>query len=218
MSLIDYCIRQPISVAVGVGLAVMAGIMAFASVPVQMNPEVDSVVIAVTSRWESASAEEIESDIIEEQEKVLGEVTGLASMTSNSRAGEGSVRLEFVTGTDIKVAKAEVLQKLDEVPGYPVNVLQPVVYDIDPESVDYIAWVGLSSTDPDFDTTTLFDFMERRLKSRFERLEGVAQVGIRGARQSEVQIRVDQRALAQRGITWQQLSDAIRASNNNFSA
>ncbi|MCH1503003.1 MAG: efflux RND transporter permease subunit, partial [Verrucomicrobiales bacterium] len=204
MTLIDYCIRQPISVAVGVGLAVLAGILAFTSVPVQMKPEVDSVVISISSLWESASAEEIESDIIEEQEKVLGDVTGLASMTSNSRAGQGTVRLEFVTGTNIDEAKAEVLQKLDEVPGYPDNVLQPVVEDIDPESVDYIAWVGLSSTDPSFDTTTLYDFMERRLKPRFERLNGVAEVGIRGARQAEIQIRVDQHALAQRRITWQE--------------
>ena len=218
MTLINYCIRQPISVAVGVGLAILAGILAFTSVPVQMKPDVDSVVISLATRWESASAEEIESDIIEEQEKVLGDVKGLASMTSNSRAGQGTVRLEFVTGTDIEQAMAEVLQKLDEVPGYPDNVLRPVVEPIDPESVDYIAWVGLSSTDPDFDTTTLYDFMERRLKPRFERLPGVAEVGIRGAREAEVQIRVDQHALAQRGITWQQLSAAIRSSNANFSA
>jgi HAE1 family hydrophobic/amphiphilic exporter-1 len=218
MKLIEYCIRQPISVAVGIGLAIMAGVMAFTSVPVQMKPEVDSVVISVTTRWESASAEEIESDIVEEQEKVLGDVTKLVSMTSNSQAGQGNIRLEFATGTDIEAAKAEVLQKLDEVPGYPEAVLQPVVEDIDPESVDFIAWVGLSATDTDFDTTTLYDFMERRMKPRFERLEGVAQVGIRGGRQSEMQIRVDARALAERGITWNQLSEAIRNSNQNFSA
>jgi hydrophobic/amphiphilic exporter-1 (mainly G- bacteria), HAE1 family len=218
MNLIEYCIRRPISVAVGIGLSLLAGIMAFTSVPVQMKPEVDSVVISVTTGWESASAEEIESDIVEEQEKVLGDIAGLVSMTSNSQAGRGNVRLEFATGTDIKEAKVEVLQKLDEVPGYPEAVLQPVVEDIDPESVDFIAWVGLSSTDVDFDTTTLYDFMERRLKPRFDRLEGVSQVGIRGGRQSEIQIRVKARALAERGLTWSQLSKAIRNANQNFSA
>ena len=218
MNLIEYCIRRPISVAVGIGLSLLAGIMAFTSVPVQMKPEVDSVVISVTTGWESASAEEIESDIVEEQEKVLGDIAGLVSMTSNSQAGRGNVRLEFATGTNIKEAKAEVLQKLDEVPGYPEAVLQPVVEDIDPESVDFIAWVGLSSTDLEFDTTTLYDFMERRLKPRFDRLEGVSQVGIRGGRQSEIQIRVKARALAERGLTWNQLSTAIRNANQNFSA
>ncbi len=218
MKLVDYCIRQPISVGVGVGLCLLGGLMAFTRVPVQMKPEVDSVVISVTTRWESASAEEIESDIVEEQEKVLGETKNLVSMTSNSQAGQGTVRLEFATGTDLEAAKAEVLQKLDEVPGYPEAVLQPVVEDIDPESVDFIAWVGLSSTDPEFDTTTLYDFMERRMKPRFERLEGVSQVGVRGGRQAEMQIRVDARALAERGVTWAQLSDVIRTSNQNFSA
>ncbi|MEM7015147.1 MAG: efflux RND transporter permease subunit, partial [Verrucomicrobiota bacterium] len=115
-------------------------------------------------------------------------------------------------------AKANVLQKLDEVPGYPNAVLQPVVDDVDPESTDWIAWIGLSSTYPEFDATTLFDFMERRLKPRFERLPGVADVGIRGARPAEVQIRVDPIALAQRGVTYQQLLASIRNSNANFSA
>ena len=218
MKLVDYCIRQPISVAVGIGLALLAGAMALASVPVQMKPEVDSVVISVSTFWESASAEEIESDIVEEQEKVLSDVGGLISLTSNSKAGQGVVRLEFETGTDLESAKAEVLQKLDEVPGYPEAVLQPVVEDIDPESVDYIAWVGLACTDTNFDGTTLFDFMERRIKPRLNRLEGVAEVGIRGGRFSELQVRVDPAALSERGITWAQLKSAIDSANRNFSA
>lgn len=218
MNVVDYCIRQPVTVAVGVGLSILAGVLAFTSVPVQMKPEVDSVVISVNTNWESASAEEIESDIVEEQEKVLGDIAGLASMTSNSKAGQGTVRLEFITGIDIDEAMAEVLQKLDEVPGYPENVLQPVVEDVDPESVDYVAWIGLSCTDPSFDTTTLYDYMERRLKPRFDRIAGVSQVGIRGARKAELQIRVDPRALADRGLSWQELVTAIRVSNENFSA
>ena len=138
-SLLAGLIRQPITVAVGTMLSVFAGILAITQVPVRMTPEVSSIVIAVTTNWENASAEEIESDIVEEQEKVLGEVTGLASMTSTSAAGQGTIRLEFETGTNIEAALAQVLQKLDQVPGYPDGVLQPVVEDIDPESVDYIA-------------------------------------------------------------------------------
>lgn len=218
MKIVDYCIRQPITVAVCIGLSLMAGAMALTSVPVQMKPEVDSVVISISTFWESASAEEIESDIVEEQEKVLSDVGGLVSLTSNSKAGQGVVRLEFETGTDLEAAKADVLQKLDEVPGYPEAVLKPIVKDVDPESVDYIAWVGLACTDTKFDGTTLLDFMERRIKPRLNRLEGVAEVGIRGGRFSELQIRVDPAALAERGITWAQLKAAIENANKNFSA
>ncbi|MGJ8723294.1 MAG: efflux RND transporter permease subunit [Roseibacillus sp.] len=215
--LIDAAIKQPITVAVGVLLATFAGILAIALVPIRMTPEVSSVVVSVVTNWESASAEEIESDIIEEQEKVLGETTGLVSMTSTSAAGQGSIRLEFETGTDIAVANAEVLQKLDEVPGYPAGVLQPVVEPVDIESVDYIAWIGLSSSDPAFPAQTLFDLMERRIKPRFERIDGISQVGIRGAVQSELHIKVDPEALAQRNITYAILRSAIQSANANFS-
>ncbi len=210
-------LRQPITVAVGTLLSVFAGILAISLVPVRMTPEVSSVVIAVTTNWENASAEEIESDIVEEQERVLGEVTGLASMTSTSAAGQGTIRLEFETGTDIAEAKAEVLQKLDEVPGYPTGVLQPVVEDVDPDSVDYIAWIGLFSTDPGFDTAKLHDFMERSIKPRFERIPGISQVGVRGSTPSELQIVVDPQALAQRGVTFAELRRGIEEANANFS-
>jgi HAE1 family hydrophobic/amphiphilic exporter-1 len=216
-SILSSLIRQPITVAVGTLLSVFAGVLAITQVPVRMTPEVSSIVIAVTTNWENASAEEIESDIVEEQERVLGEVTGLASMTSTSAAGQGTIRMEFETGTDIGAALAQTLQKLDEVPGYPEGVLQPVVEDIDPESVDYIAWIGMFSTDPAFDPGKLYDFMERSIKPRFERISGVSQVGVRGATASELQIIVNPANLAQRGITFSDLRRGISEANANFS-
>ncbi|MEM9588275.1 MAG: efflux RND transporter permease subunit, partial [Planctomycetota bacterium] len=89
---------------------------------------------------------------------------------------------------------------------------------VDPESVDYIAWVGLSSTDPNFDATTLFDFMDRRMRPVFERIPGISQVGMLGARESETQVIVDPVELAARGVTYQDLVDALDVNNANFSA
>lgn len=215
--IIATAISQPITVAVGTLLAVFAGILAVTIVPIRMTPEVSSVVVSVVTGWESASADEIESDVIEEQEKVLGEVTGLISLTSTSANGQGSIRLEFETGTDIKAATADVLQKLDEVPGYPDGVLQPRVEPVDIESVDYIAWIGLASSDPNFPAETLDDLMERRIRPRFERIDGISQVGVRGSVQSELHIIVDPAAMAQRGITYASLRQAINAANANFS-
>ncbi|GAA4419729.1 efflux RND transporter permease subunit [Bremerella cremea] len=217
MNFIQLAVRQPITVAVGVILSLMAGVLAFTRMPIRMTPEVNSVVVSVMTYWENASAQEIESDVIEQQERRLGDLSGLVSMTSISQPGSGQIRLEFMTGTNIDDAMAEVDQKLSEVSGYPPEVDQPQVEDFDPESVDYISWIGLASTDPNFDATVLYDFMERRLRPRFERIPGVSQVGIRGAREREVQIRVDPFALAQRGITYQELVNALQYNNGNFS-
>lgn len=218
MNVIAAAIRQPITMTVGVILIVMAGILALSQVPIQMTPTVNSIVIAVDTYWESASPNEIESDIIEEQESRLGNVAGLVRMTSNSSESSGSIRLQFDVGTDIKEALAEVTQKLDEVPNYPTGVTEPIVQAIDPDSIDYIAWVGLAATEPNFDNTTLYDFMERRLRPRLERITGIAEVGMVGAREEEVHLNINPQALAQRNITYQELISTIRQNNQNFSA
>ena len=217
MNLIKSAVAKPITVAVAVILSLIAGTVALKNVPIRMAPEVDSVVISVTTAWENASAEEIESDVIEEQEQYLGDVANLVSMTSIARSGRGAVRLQFRTGTDIDQAMSEVDQKLSEVPGYPPNVDEPEIEAVDPESVDYIAWIGLSTTDLDFDATTLHDFMDRRMRPVFERIPGISQVGMLGTRESEIQVRVDPVALASRGLTYADLIDALQVNNANFS-
>ncbi|MAD90150.1 MAG: hypothetical protein CMK64_10625, partial [Pseudoalteromonas sp.] len=85
MNVVKAAVKQPISVVVAVILSVLAGILAFTKVPVQMTPTVDSVVVSVRTFWENASPEEIESDVVIEQEKVLSDVTGLVSLTSISQ-------------------------------------------------------------------------------------------------------------------------------------
>lgn len=218
MNLVRQAVAQPITVSVGILLALLAGLIATLRVPIQMTPEVDSVIIAVSTFWEGASSQEIETDVIEPQEERLGNLSGLVQMTSTSQSGQGQLRLEFRTGTKIEDARTEVDLKLAEVPGYPEGVLQPVVVAVDPESVDYIAWVGLSSTDPDFDPTTLKDFVDRRIVPRFERIVGIANVGFLGAQEEELQVLVDPARLANRGVTYAELLSRLREENGNWSA
>ncbi|MEM9382607.1 MAG: efflux RND transporter permease subunit, partial [Planctomycetota bacterium] len=218
MKVVRGAVAQPITVAVGILLALLAGLIAVLRVPIQMTPEVESVVISISTYWEGASSQEIETDVIEPQEERLGSLTGLVQMTSESAPNSGTIRLEFATGTPIADARTEVDLRLAEVPGYPEGVLKPIVVDVDPESVDYISWVALSSTDPEFDPTTLKDFVDRRIIPRLERIKGVAEVGFLGARERELQVFADPRRLADRGITYSQLLATLREDNGNWSA
>jgi len=71
MNLIKLSTKQPISIAVAILFCFLSGIVAFKIVPVQMTPEVDDTVIAVTTHWENASPQEIESEVVDAQEEKL---------------------------------------------------------------------------------------------------------------------------------------------------
>ena len=211
-------IEQPITVAVGVILSLVAGFVALDRVAIQMTPDVDDTVVSVTTRWENASPQEIESEVIDEQEEKLQGVTSLVSLVSTSQRSQGQIRLQFRTGTLKEDALREVSNKLREVPSYPDGVDEPVVEATDPESRDYIAWYLVTCSDPSLDVRTLRDFFDKRVRPRLERLPGMASVGILGGRERETQIRFDPIRLAQRGVTVPQFVAAVRATNQNFSA
>ncbi len=217
MNFIRSVVQQPVSVAVGVILIVMAGIVALQRIPIQLTPNVEDTIIAVTTTWEGASPDEIEREIIDEQEEKLQGLANLRAMTSESQQGSGRIRLEFVVGTDKDAALREVSDKLREVPEYPENTDEPVIEASDPENQDYITWIIFGTTDADLDPRTLNDFAEDNIKPVLERVEGVSEVNVLGGFEREAQIRFDPNRLAQYGITPTQLVAAIRESNRNIS-
>ncbi|MFO1052594.1 MAG: efflux RND transporter permease subunit [Planctomycetota bacterium] len=218
MKAIQLAIDQPITVAVGMILAIVAGLVGLGKVAIQMTPDVDTTVVSVTTRWENASPEEVESEVVDAQEEKLQGVEGLESMASTSMRSMGQIRLQFTTGTDKEVALREVSNKLREVQRYPQGVDEPVVEAADPESRDYIAWYLALCDDPDFDIRTLQDFFEQRVRPRLERIPGVAAVGVLGGVERETQVRFDPTLLAQRKITVPQLIAALQRTNQNVSA
>ena len=217
MNVIAQAIRQPVTVLCCVILLMMAGVVAFARLPIQLTPTVDTTVLTVRTMWEGASPAEIEQSVIDRQEERLLRLSGLRLMTSVSRQGEGEIRLEFESGTDKDRAIGEVIQRLSEVPDYPDNVKEPVVDATDPDNRDYIAWIVFGTTDPDFDIRILRDFAVKRIEPAIERLRGVEEVNVLGGRERELQVRIDPLRLAQRGVTPLQLVSALRAANQDIS-
>ena len=101
MSLITSSIRFPVTVIVGVLIAVVGGILALNRVPIQLTPEVERPIITVSTFWSGASPEEVEKEIIEQQEEYLKSVEGVLEMRSESSDSRGLITMEFPAGTDI---------------------------------------------------------------------------------------------------------------------
>jgi HAE1 family hydrophobic/amphiphilic exporter-1 len=218
LDLIRLSIKDPVTVAVGVILVLLAGALAIQRVPIQLTPNVEDTVISVSTLWEGASPSEIEQEIVDKQEEKLQGLSNLKAITSQSQQGVGTIRLEFRVGTDKDDAMREVSDKLREVPDYPENADEPVVEDSDPENRDYISWIIFSTTDPDFDMRTMQDFALDRLKPVMERVSGLSEVNALGGVERELQVRFEALDLAHRGVTSTMLVDAIRGANRNISA
>ncbi len=222
MNPIDFAIKKPVTVLVGVILVVLFGLITANSLPIQLTPNVDTPIITVTTRWEGASPEEIEREIVDEQEERLKGIEGLQKMTSTMSEGTSSVELEFDLDMDISRALVDVSDKLRQVPEYPENVDEPVMQAGEREEASAIAWFILKRT-PDStlapeDVPLLRTLVEEEVKPLLERAEGIARIGVVGGVEREVRVVIDPAKLTGRQLTLSDVRDAIRARNVDVSA
>ncbi|MBN2295501.1 MAG: efflux RND transporter permease subunit, partial [Pirellulales bacterium] len=218
MDPIRFAIQNPVKITVGVILLLLFGVIALANIPIQLTPDVDRPVITISTSWSGRSPEEIEKSIILEQEEKLKSVQGLWKMTSQASLGRARITLEFNVGSPPERILQEVSNKIDEVPEYPEDVDRPIIDLADTAGDDAIAYLLLQAEDPNFEVATFYDYADRYLKPSLERIEGVAEIDIKGGREHQVQVRFNPKALARRSITLPELNSALRLDNVNSSA
>ncbi|MBN1911291.1 MAG: efflux RND transporter permease subunit [Pirellulales bacterium] len=218
MDPIRFAIQNPVKTTVGMILTLLFGVIALARIPVQLTPDVDRPVVTIRTSWSGRSPEEIEKSIILEQEEKLKSVQGLWKMTSQAQLGTAMITLEFNIGYSPERILQEVSNKIDEVPEYPEDVDRPIIDMADTAGDDAIAYLLLQADDPDFEVATFFDYADRYLKPSLERIEGVAEIDIKGGREHQVQVRFDPKALARRNITISELHSVLRLDNVNATA
>ncbi|MCA9448051.1 MAG: efflux RND transporter permease subunit, partial [Candidatus Omnitrophica bacterium] len=218
MDIIRFSIKNPVTVIVGVLILLMFGLISLRKLPIQLAPSVEEPVIAVETTWPGATPYEIERDIIEEQEKVLKGIPGLYEMESSSLNGIGTVTLRFKIGTDIDNALLRVSNKLDEVPSYPENVDKPILNAAGAESPP-VVWVMLKTAEGnDRPVSTYLTYLEEELRQYFERIDGVADLFIRGGAETEMQVSVEPESLASYQLTIDDVITALQRGNANISA
>jgi hydrophobic/amphiphilic exporter-1 (mainly G- bacteria), HAE1 family len=217
MKLVETSINKPVSVAVAVIFILLFGGISLFRIPVQLTPDVQKPTITVSTFWQGASPQEIETEIVRDQEDELKTLDSLVEMTSESEDSSGTIVLEFEIGTDIDAASVDVSNKLNQVEDYPADADQPVISTTD-TGASAMAWFILKPEDGNVDINTYHDFAEDYIKPRFERVSGVGSSNVFGGYEREMQVVVDPNALAARSITLSEMAEALDKENDNYSA
>ena len=95
MNLIKAAIERPTAVLAAVLMALLFGLVALQTIPIQLAPDVQRPVISIRTAWPGAAPVDVEREIINEQEDVLKGLEGLKRMVSSSSNGSGRITLEF---------------------------------------------------------------------------------------------------------------------------
>jgi multidrug efflux pump subunit AcrB len=218
VTLTKISLSNPVAVVVACILVVIFGVMSLTRLPIQMTPDISRPEISVWTSWRAAAPNEVESEIIEPQEDVLRSIPGLLKMQSAANYGRSNINLEFVIGTDMNRALIEVMNRLNQVPRYPVDANEPVI-SLGGDNFDkVIAWFAISAKPGNTRAIESYqDFIDDTVITRFERVSGVSRVGSFGGRKHEVRITFDPYKAANIGLDLTGISAQL-GNNSDVSA
>lgn len=218
MDIVQFSIRKPVTIIVGIILIFMFGMISLQKLPYQLSPSVEQPVITVNTTWRGATPYEIEREIIEEQEKVLKGIPGLVEMESDSQNGTGAVTLTFTLETNLDDALLRVSNKMNEVTSYPDGVDQPVI-SATGAATSPVIWIILKAmAGNDRPVDTYLTFFENEIRQHLERIEGVADLYVPGGVEEEMHVVLRPNLLAGYGLTVNDVIRALQEENVNVSA
>jgi multidrug efflux pump len=211
MVLSDVSIKRPVFATVISLMLTVLGLFALQRMPIREYPKIDPPVIQITTTYRGASAPVVDSQITEILEAAVAGIEGVKIMSSQSRDERSQITLEFLLSRDVDAAANDVRDRVARaLARLPEQADTPVVAKVDGDSRP-ILWIALASDR--LSPLDLTDIARRRIVDRLAIVEGVAQVIISGERRFSMRIWLDRQALAARGLTVQDVEDAIRREN-----
>jgi HAE1 family hydrophobic/amphiphilic exporter-1 len=218
MNFIKFSITKPVSVAVGIILMILFGLIGINRLPVQLTPDVEQPQITVSTIWSGATPYEVEKDIVEEQEGVLKGIQRLTLMESASYNGRAEVTLTFEVGTDLNAALLSVSNKLNEVRQYPENVEKPVIEASGAQSSPVIWMVMKTISGDPVKINTFRTFFENDVRQHIDRVSGVGSLFVFGGSAKQLEVVIDPERLGHYNLSISQVVDRLQTSNTNVSA
>jgi multidrug efflux pump subunit AcrB len=204
MNLTETSLRNPAGVLVAILMVTLLGVFALIKLPVQLFPNVDEPAISIFTTWRAAAPEEIESEILEPQERALAGLRGLKSLNAFANAGSAFINLSFGVGTDMQATLLEVISRMNQLPPLPRDAQPPQINlgadgGNGPNST--LSWFFvqlLPGTPGPIDNYRRQ--IEQALRARIESIPGVASVRINFGADEELQIVFDPARAADLGV------------------
>jgi multidrug efflux pump subunit AcrB len=204
MDLTETSLRNPAGVLVAILMVALLGIFALVKLPIQLFPNVEEPVISIFTSWRAAAPTEIESEIIEPQERALAGLRGMRSLNAFANAGSAFLNLQFAVGTDMQATMLEVISRMNQLPPLPRDAQAPQISlgeDGGNGPNNTLSWFFvqlLPGTPGPIDNYRRQ--IEELFRNRIESIPGVSNVRINFGSDEELQIVFDPARAAELGI------------------
>jgi multidrug efflux pump len=205
-------VRRPVGTTLlTVGL-VIAGIGAFAILPVAPLPQVDFPTISVSASLPGASPETMASSVATPLERRLGVIAAVSEMTSTSSLGSTNITLQFDLSRDINGAARDVQAAINAARvDLPASLKSnPTYRKVNPADAPILILALTSRTKM---PGQIYDAVSNIVQQKLLQVYGVGDVELGGAALPAVRVEIIPFALSRFGVSLEDVRAALSAAN-----
>ena len=208
-----FFIDRPIFAWVLAIATMLVGVLAIRSLPIAQYPSIAPPSISINVVYPGASAETVQSTVVQIIEQQLSGIDNLLYFTSETgKDGSAQIILSFAQGTDPDTAQVQVQNKVSlATPRLPQAVQQQGLR-IAKATRNFLLVVGFVSTDGRLSNIDIGDFIASSIQDPLSRTAGVGDYQLFGA-QYAMRIWVDPAKLVNFNLMPSDVSTAIQRQN-----
>ena len=207
--IVDWAAGRARMVIAFIMLSLMAGALAYASLPKEGEPDIEIPALFVSVPFAGISAEDSEKLLVRPMETELSDLDGLKSMTGTAAEGYALVVIEFEFGWDKTKIMADVRDAMSKAEAqFPAGADQYTIDEFNFSEFPIII-VNLTGALPE---RTLLR-VAKDLQDRLEGLEPVLEAALTGHRDEMVEVIIDPLRLEAYNVTAGELISVV--TNNN---
>ncbi len=211
---VDFFIKRPVFATVAALIILILGLISIPSLAIARFPEITPTQITVSANYSGASAEDVESGVTNILERQINGIEGIRYITSSSsNDGSSSITATFDSSRNPDIAAVDVQNRVSVVqPQLPQNVQRTGVR-VSKESNNILLGIGLFAENNEYDNTFLSNYADLYLADALKRVKGVSNVRIFGERRYAMRLWLDPGRLASRGLTTEDVTNALSEQN-----
>ena len=210
-NLVSTFVKYPFYANLIIVILIIAGGFSLMNMKKSFFPERSTTTIMVNVFYPGASPKEMEEGITTRVEESLRGLVGIKEITSSSSENMASVNIETTGKYDIDETLTEVKNAVDGISSFPVDAEKPIVFKV--RAITQVGFLGLSG---DVDRLTLKN-IANDIENDMYNSGVISQLNVSGLPNIEISVEVSEEDLLRYGITFTEISNAIRSNNQDVS-
>lgn len=215
-NLIQWSLRNRLAVLLVSAILLVVGSYTTIRMPVDVFPDLTAPTVTILVEGHGMAPQEMETLVTFPVETAVNGAANVRRVRSATSVGISVVWVEFEWGTDIYRARQTVTERLAAVTGnLPEQVEQPVLAPVS-SIMGEILFISLTSEK--HDPLELRTAAKSQIRKRLLSVAGVSQVTPIGGDEKQYQVVLSTQRMKAYQITMEEVSEALRSSNENVSA